>query len=109
VHCLRWPGSWHRKGTARLCEIVSVSPDVEIDLDEALAALEAVAQKPSKKGKPREPADPADWGELVGNIVAGRELHHSINRLAAKYIRSGMSGGAAVKELTKKILRDRSP
>jgi hypothetical protein len=39
VHCLRWPGSWHRKKAARLCEIVFVNPEVEIDLDAAVAAL----------------------------------------------------------------------
>jgi hypothetical protein len=39
VHCLRWPGSWHRKSTARLCELISVDPDREIDLDSALAEL----------------------------------------------------------------------
>jgi len=42
-HPLRWPGSWHRKGTPRLCEIVEQRPDNEIDLDVALATLEDVA------------------------------------------------------------------
>ena len=39
-HPLRWPGSWHRKGTPRLCEIVEQRPDNEIDLGLALAILQ---------------------------------------------------------------------
>jgi Primase C terminal 2 (PriCT-2) len=49
VHPIRWPGSWHRKGEPRLCEIETHNPDAEIDLDTALAALEAAA--PKKKAK----------------------------------------------------------
>jgi hypothetical protein len=42
-HPFRWPGSWHRKGEPRLCAIdpESCNPDVEIDLDTALAQLAA--------------------------------------------------------------------
>jgi hypothetical protein len=36
VHPIRWPGSWHRKGTPRLAKIVA-SSDNEIDLTEAIA------------------------------------------------------------------------
>jgi hypothetical protein len=98
VHCLRWPGSWHRKSTPRLCEIFSTNPDAEIELDIALAELTAAAPaQPRRNGQSRGSA--ADWGELAGNIIAGRELHRSIARLAAKYIKSGMSAGAAVNQL----------
>src|SRR5262249_4681368 len=46
----RWPVSWHRKDTPRLCEIVSTDHlDNEIDLDVALAALEAVAPQPREE------------------------------------------------------------
>jgi hypothetical protein len=48
VHCLRWPGSWHRKGVARLCEIVSARPDIEIDLDKAFAELKEATPKIAK-------------------------------------------------------------
>jgi hypothetical protein len=44
VHPLRWPGSWHRKGKPTLCCIVELNPDSEIDLDDALAALQQVAE-----------------------------------------------------------------
>jgi hypothetical protein len=38
VHPLRWPGSWHRKGTPRLSVIVAQS-DNEIELNAALGSL----------------------------------------------------------------------
>ena len=39
VHPIRWPGSWHRKGTPRLAKIVASSDDNEIDLNEAVERL----------------------------------------------------------------------
>jgi hypothetical protein len=63
-HPIRWPGSWHCKSTPRLCEIISSTEhiDNEIDLDVALATLEAAApqsreefgftQKSSSKAAP---------------------------------------------------------
>jgi hypothetical protein len=97
VHCLRWPGSWHRKASPRLCEIVSCSPDIEIDLDAALTALKTAA--PPTAQTHNASADPADWGALAADIIAGRNLHLSTTKLAAKYVRSGMSKGAAVNSL----------
>src|SRR5260370_36006849 len=38
-HPIRWPGSWHRKGTPRLAKTVACSDDNEIDLNEALERL----------------------------------------------------------------------
>ena len=38
VHPIRWPGSWHRKGTPRLAKIVA-SSDSEIDLAETVERL----------------------------------------------------------------------
>jgi hypothetical protein len=99
VHCLRWPGSWHRKGEPRLCEMFLVNPDAEIDLDTALAALKAAAPALAQGGSREGESDPAAWGELAGNIVAGKNLHDSILRLAAKLVRSGMAAGAAVNQL----------
>src|SRR5262249_732776 len=71
-HPIRWPGSWHRKGEPRLCEIVDAKPDVEISLDEALEALEPFAAKP-KPGEdteqsPRIEGDPLDWIYAVSKI-----------------------------------------
>jgi hypothetical protein len=39
VHPIRAAGSWHRKGTPKLCRIAERHDDAEIDLDVALAAL----------------------------------------------------------------------
>jgi|GEM_PF-3336979 len=44
VHPIRWPGSVHRKGEPRLCRIVAVNPDSEIDLDAALVVLKQAAE-----------------------------------------------------------------
>jgi hypothetical protein len=68
VHCLRWPGSWHRKAEPRLCELVSCNPDVEIDLDEALVALEQAAPGRKKTGNGRT-GEAADEAELIANGV----------------------------------------
>ncbi|MBR0778543.1 AAA family ATPase [Bradyrhizobium diazoefficiens] len=103
VHCLRWPGSWHRKASPRLCEMVRHNADVEIDLDEALDALRAAAPpeilEPPLGGS--SAAGCEEWSSLVGNIIAGREgeVHRSITVLAAKMIASGMGGGAVVNHL----------
>lgn len=44
VHPIRWPGSIHRKGKARLAKIVELNEGAEIDLDDTLDLLqEAVA------------------------------------------------------------------
>jgi hypothetical protein len=102
VHCLRWPGSWWRKDKdhPRLAEIWSLNPDREIDLDEALAALEEAAPpEPQRESGSDDREASADWQALIDNILEGRELHASLRDLAAKMIRSGTSGGAAVNQL----------
>jgi hypothetical protein len=96
VHCLRWPGSWHRKKEPRLCELIACNPDIEIDLDEALKALEEAA--PGRKtgnGK----TESADEAALIANIRNGLNLHDSINRLAAKYIAQGSTINNAIARL----------
>ena len=42
-HPLRCPGSWHRKGTPRLCRTSELRPDVEVDLGDAIEKLEQAA------------------------------------------------------------------
>jgi AAA domain/Primase C terminal 2 (PriCT-2) len=50
VHPIRWPGSVHRKGTPKLCRIVSRNDDVEIELDTALGILQkTVGEYPLSK------------------------------------------------------------
>src|SRR5262249_2043969 len=46
VHPIRWPGSVHRKGEPKLCRIVSLNPDAEIELDTALEVLRKAAGGP---------------------------------------------------------------
>jgi predicted P-loop ATPase len=100
VHCLRWPGSWHRKASPRLCQIFAVNPDAQIELDAALAALAAAAPAaPQVNPDTGSSATAEDWNELTANILAGSKLHNSLARLAARYLRSGMSEGATVNQL----------
>jgi hypothetical protein len=44
-------------------------------------------------------AGAADWGYLLDNIHAGRELHDSLRDLSAKFVASGMGTGAAINAL----------
>src|SRR5262249_7167679 len=56
VHPIRWPGSVHRKGAPKLCRIISINPDAEIDLDHALQILRKAAGDDGPD-KPFEPAE----------------------------------------------------
>jgi hypothetical protein len=100
-HPIRWPGSWHRKATPRLCAIETANPDVEIDLDAVHAKLvaSAPAQGVGNGHAGTDPGGAGDWGELVGNIIAGENLHASITPLAMKLLRAGMMDAAAVRLL----------
>jgi hypothetical protein len=119
VHPIRWPGSWHRKREPRLCEIVALEPDREIDLDTAIAALEAALPANDPKGNgfdagQRNHGDDSDrerpdWAELTANIVAGKNLHESTMRLAASYIGSGMNPDHAVRQLQALMLASTVP
>jgi AAA domain len=55
VHPIRWPGSLHRKGDPKLCRIVALNPDAEIDLDTALEILRAHATNSGGIDAPPEP------------------------------------------------------
>jgi Bifunctional DNA primase/polymerase, N-terminal len=54
-------------------------------------------------GQDQAEIDPAtaadDWKFLIDNILAGRDLHESLRDLAAKMVRAGTKGGAAVNQL----------
>jgi hypothetical protein len=93
-HPIRWPGSWHRKGEPVLCSIETASPDSEIDLDAALAALLAAApvgdSRQKANGKDRSAGDGLDWGDHVAGIVGGTDYHKALARLAAKMVSAGM-------------------
>jgi hypothetical protein len=85
-HPIRWPGSWHRKATPRLCEIVDTEHlDNELDLDVALEALEAVAPGPKGGPQPGPQDEPGrlDWDDAFGKIITGAEFHPVLVPLSA--------------------------
>ena len=51
----------------------------------------------------------ADWAELIGNILAGRDLHDSVTRLAAGYVATGMDDSAAIRSLEALMLASSVP
>jgi hypothetical protein len=103
-HPIRWPGSWHRKAEPRLCTIETVQPDIEIDLDAALATLRTAAPGPRHKdagnGADHDRADGGnEWPARYDAIISGRSFHEPLVRLAAMCVASGMSDAAAVNSL----------
>ncbi len=99
-HPIRWPGSWHRKADPRLCSIVEHNPNVEINLDNALAALIAEAPEEahvsdseftSYKGRP--------WADSFRGVVTGENFHQSLVSLSAKFITAGINDGTTVNVL----------
>jgi hypothetical protein len=104
VHCIRWPGSYHRKDEPKLCAFEALNPDAEIALDSALAALEAAApeikagaNKKKANGKSRDGyAHGGDWARLIQEVLAAEAFHGPLVRLAMRLLKSGMNTGAAV-------------
>jgi hypothetical protein len=89
-HPIRWPGSWHRKATPRLCEIEGTDHlDNEIDLDIALAALEAVAPQPAagqqQSAGPQSRQGTLDWNDAFGEIITGKKFHPVLASLASSF------------------------
>jgi len=103
VHPIRWPGSWHRKGTPRLAHIVALT-DAELDLADALERLgEAAAAVPaSTTGQSATETAPTGEGEerdtaaLVCAVLSGDEYHAPLVALAMRFLRGGMADGQAV-------------
>jgi hypothetical protein len=104
-HPIRWPGSWHRKGEPRLCT-ARTDQSREIDLQTALAALEAASaaegRTPRAKSNGKDQTagnqqySSPDWQKLIADILTAEKFHDAIIRLAMKLLRSGMHDGAAV-------------
>lgn len=103
VHPIRWPGSWHRKGTPRLARIVTLT-DYELDLDDALERLgeaASAARLPSDAGAASDAPPPGqgeerDTSELVRVVLTGGEYHAPVVALAARFLRGGMADAQAV-------------
>ena len=74
VHPLRWPGSWHCKGTPRPSKITASSPAAEVHLDDALATLQETVEASGLKlsGKddgPHTPGQPQAASARVASAV----------------------------------------
>jgi hypothetical protein len=103
VHPMRWPGSWHRKGSPRLARIVAET-ETELDLDEAEEQLrDACAlhhQQQPKDGKSaaveHSEGETRDSRELVRAITSGSDYHAPTTALAIRYLKGGMSDAQTV-------------
>ena len=73
------------RGTVK-ATIFDQHPDVEIDLDEALKALEAEAP-PLDGGGSDDTGEFVDLQELIRRIKTGESLHPSVRIIAGKYAR----------------------
>jgi len=102
-HPIRWPGSWHRKGKPRLCEIETANPDNEIRLDDALAIL-ALSKNLGKTKQPRGNEEDArqrvDWEDAFRKMLSGESYHPVLAPLA-----SSMAAWGAPAPVTDNILR----
>jgi hypothetical protein len=105
VHPMRWAGSWHRKGKPRLATIVALNPDVEIEIDTALAKLKqardngAGQHDPTTGSTPGLGTAPANDAELIAAILRAEDYHDPIARLAMRYLKAGMPDGQVVSTL----------
>jgi hypothetical protein len=97
-HPIRWPGSWHRKGSPRLCEIETANPDQEIELEAALTTLIAASPAGSNGAGSQQGGDQktTDWADVIDAILKGNNLHNSIAVGAAKLIKAGVTDRAAI-------------
>jgi hypothetical protein len=111
VHPVRWPGSWHKKGEPRLAQIVAINPEMEVDLDDALATLRDACdelgilrmQRPEKPEKPAPSPQPDlnlsrdikwDYDHIVDGyrgLLSGR--HHAVSVLAVSLAMSAINAG----------------
>jgi Protein of unknown function (DUF3987) len=116
VHPIRWPGSWHRKGEPRLCEIVVVNADAEIDLDAAFDILSAEAAKlgvgRSTAGGGEGPAGPGgdklDWAYTFETILSGVSYHPHLVPLASSFAGKGAPEPVA-REALRALLLNSNP
>ena len=92
-HPIRWPGTWHRKATPRLCEIITANPDRELDLDTALQVFGVPPDKDWTAPEPHiAPNDDLhdergrlDWSAAFGQIISGASYHPTLTPLAASF------------------------
>jgi hypothetical protein len=105
VHPYRWPGSWHRKGEPRLCEIATANPDAEIVLEEALEALEDAAddvipEDDTTRASNNDNEQRVEWDDAFRKILSGEEYHPTLVPLAAS-----LASWGAPEPVTDNVLR----
>ncbi len=110
VHCIRWPGSWHRKGTPRLAHIVAVT-DHEVSLPDALERLQeavdaaglsvaaAAAPQASSAALTAGEGGPRAMSALVREVLTAGDYHGPLVSLAMRFLKGGMPDGQAVETL----------
>jgi hypothetical protein len=81
-HPIRWPGSWHRKSTPRLCTIVAANPDAEIALTEAIGVL------PPPPDVSRQAHTPGDWLTFLDSTYEGSSRGSAVARYAGLLFRT---------------------
>ena len=94
------------------------SADLVAFLDKAAAVLveqfgfrdcKPNGQAPGGGDATGEQREPADWAALIGNIIAGRDLHDSTLKLAGAYISSGMDERGATRAIEALFLTSDCP
>lgn len=115
VHPIRWPGSWHRKGTPRMASIASLHAEAETHLSDAVERLEEAVRASGARvgdgaGAPPTngslPAGPTT-GDLVRQILTGEAMHAPLAALAWRYLWQGMAPAQVV--LTLRGIMDAVP
>ena len=103
VHPIRWPGSWHRKGTPRLARIEALQTDQELDLQTALERLKDAAEAAGLCMMPASgaaaanvPGEERETAELVRQVLAGEDYHTPLAALAMRLLKGGTPDGQAV-------------
>ena len=115
VHPIRWPGSWHRKAEPRLCEIITVNPNHELDLDAALLLFGTPPDKDWTARAPHvAPSDNVhdergrlDWSAAFGQIISGASYHPTLTPLAASFAAYGIPEAFARKLLDAVLVNSR--
>ena len=83
-----------------LCRIEERNPDIEIDLDTALAALESAIPADKTNGADSRPhTGSEDWAPLIQKVLTAESFHEPLTVLAMKMLVAGMGDQAATNML----------
>ena len=100
VHCLRWPGSWHRKGEPRLCEIFSrQSRRRDRPRRRARRVASSSATSPAAQFRNRIDNKPGGLEQADRRYRRGSRPARQHRPPRRPIHQSGMSAGAAVNQL----------